>query len=135
MERHKQKQRGNDHRQLPNTNDSRNQNLEQFLNLSSTENVSELIDEINEVARAQGRDISSSQLRNIFAKVLAAKTVYDIQMLRPKLIYVAARSTSKSGKELIEKFERLAKEVKNIEQVKSFKIFMEAFVAYHKFHH
>jgi CRISPR type III-A-associated protein Csm2 len=105
-----------------------------LLNLSTAIDVTSLIDVISKTSKDYGRDLSSSQLRNIFAKVLTAKNPKDMQMLRPKLIYAAARNTG-TGKKIIEEFERLASLIQNEDQVNSYKVFMESFVAYQKFYH
>ena len=58
----------------------------------------------------------------------------DIQLLRPKLMYVAARQKPYSdAKSIMEFLETVAADVKTTEEVKHFQTFMESFVAYHKY--
>jgi CRISPR-associated protein Csm2 len=84
-----------------------------------------------------GRAISSSQLRNIYSKILSVKedNLTELQLIRPKLAYVAARQQRGEAKELVRFFDDMISEVKTPEQLRSFKTFFESVIAYHKFYH
>lgn len=119
-----------------------NAHMKDILNMKSAKNLNELIDNISFYTKDKGKGISSSQLRNIFTKVKGAKKV-ELQLLRPKLAYIAARQKAGNGKrdekELAEKFitfiDKIIQQIENEEEAKGFSQFFESIVAYHKFHH
>ena len=77
--------------------------------------------------------LTTTQLRNIYTKVVLTKEVSELKMLRPNLAYIAARQNK--AKNIIKFIDQLIQKVNNEQQLKSFKKVMESFVAYHKFHH
>lgn len=109
--------------------------IEAILSMEQSENLSSLLEDLSKYVKVKGEKVNSSQLRNIFSKVLQANDVLSLQLIRPKLMYVAARQTNYESKEVVEFLEKIIVEVKKPEQVTNFKIFMEAFIAYHKYHH
>jgi len=109
----------------------------QLLEITSEDSSTGLIiDEIKEFVSNNGKRISSSQLRNIYGKVcsIADNDITGIQLLRPKLAYIAARQDNKDAKYFVEFIDGLISKINTENHVKSFKIFMEAIVAYHKFY-
>jgi CRISPR type III-A-associated protein Csm2 len=107
--------------------------IKDILAMGQLDDLSSLLDDLQNYIKQEGKKVNSSQLRNIFSKVLQAEKKIDIQLIRPKLMYVAARQTSKEAKKVIEFLEKVASKVENDAQVKNFQTFMEAFVAYHKY--
>lgn len=104
--------------------------------LEDADDMDNLLEAIKKFAKDFGKDLSSSQLRNVFSKVKTASKPIDIQLLRPKLMYVAARQKPKSEAQRIMEFlETVAADVKTEAQVKDFQTFMESFVAYHKYYY
>jgi CRISPR type III-A-associated protein Csm2 len=97
--------------------------------------IATLLDDIRDYARDYGKKLNTSQLRNVFSKVLKAEKVIDLQLIRPKLMYVAARQQDRDAKRIIEFFEKIITHIKDSDTVgvKNYKTFMEAFVAYHKY--
>ena len=100
--------------------------------------ISSLLDDIKSYAQHNAAKLNTSQLRNIFSKVLGAKELSQLQLIRPKLMYVAARQQDREAKKVVEFFERIITKIKttnpeNTEGVNNYKTFMEAFVAYHKY--
>lgn len=82
--------------------------------------------------------ITTTQLRNIYAKIIPIKDIASLKMLRPNLAYIAARQSGNNqdkAKNVIMFFDQLIQEVKEIENLDSFKKIMESIVAYHKYHH
>ena len=77
--------------------------------------------------------ITTTQLRNIYSRVVDADSVQEVKMLRPNLVYIAARQ-GKGVEPIIDFFNQLIKGINDEEQLKSFKKVMEAVVAYHKFY-
>jgi len=81
------------------------------------------------------RDISSSQLRNVFSRVKNLKTPKELYSLRPKLAYVYGRPNTKFGmQKIIEILDEKIIDVKNEEQLKLFIDFFETIIAYHKYY-
>jgi CRISPR type III-A-associated protein Csm2 len=79
--------------------------------------------------------LSSTQLRNLYDKIKQCKNLATIEMLHPKIVYLAARQNNKSGKDIVMEIASFIKEIKTEEQLKSFKKFMEAIVAYQKYYY
>jgi CRISPR type III-A-associated protein Csm2 len=105
------------------------------LNYSECVDLQSLIDLIDNYIKERKSAITTSQLRNIFQKVKEAKNRLQLQMIRPLLAYVAARQKSEEAKELVKFLSDLINEVKDDDkQLQNFQYFMEAIVAYHKFH-
>lgn len=96
-------------------------------------NLDTIYDKISDFVKEEGKNITTSQLRNIYGEIKRAKDVPPLKMLRPNLAYIAARE--KNARNIVMFFEKLIKEVNNKEELESFQIVMEAVVAYHKFHH
>jgi CRISPR type III-A-associated protein Csm2 len=104
-----------------------------ILTMGQAQDLSSLLEALSMYVKSNGSKVNSSQLRNIFSKVLLAEKVLDIQLIRPKLMYVAARQTNFEAKKVVEFLELVASKVKTEVEMKNFQIFMEAFVAYHKY--
>jgi CRISPR type III-A-associated protein Csm2 len=107
--------------------------ISDILKMGQSEDLSTLLTDISEFVKNRGSKVNASQLRNIFSKVLLAEKVLDVQLIRPKLMYVAARQTNVEAKKVVEFLELVASKVKTEVEMKNFQIFMEAFVAYHKY--
>ncbi|MEX2513507.1 MAG: type III-A CRISPR-associated protein Csm2 [Cyclobacteriaceae bacterium] len=113
--------------------------FEKILTMENNDNVSALVSKIEEFVKNRFFDgakeyISTHQLRNIYDKVLKCNE-NNIQLIRPKLAYVAARQQKAEAKELVKFFNELIKDIENSpSKLESFKIFFEAIVAYHKFY-
>lgn len=97
--------------------------------------VKKIVDSISSFVKDKGKNLSSSQLRNLYDKIQKEQTISGLQRLRPKIAYMAARQTNDSAKRLVKFFENTISQVKTEDQLKGFKSYFEAFVAYHKFHH
>jgi len=82
------------------------------------------------------RDISASQLRNIFTKVKKAKEATDLTVLRPKIAYISGRTDDKKEgmKRLLFLLDHLIKQIEKQEQTEEFKKFFESIIAYHKYY-
>ncbi|HPR72985.1 MAG TPA: type III-A CRISPR-associated protein Csm2 [Bacteroidales bacterium] len=96
-----------------------------------------VIDNIKLFVERTGRAITTSQLRNIYSKILSIKedNLTALQLIRPKLAYIAARQQRGESKELVMFFDEIISLVKTSEELKSFKTFFESVIAYHKFYH
>lgn len=104
-----------------------------ILNFRNTPQIDDLLTHLKDYARDKGRNITTSQVRNIFSKVKRpGLTHQQLQMIRPKLAYIAARQKTGKAEQVVNFLENIVKNVKNDVQVKDFVAFFEAFVAYHK---
>lgn len=95
--------------------------------------LDEIYSNVSKFVEEKCKVVSTSQLRNIYGRIVKIDNINSLKMLRPKLAYVAARQPN--TKAIIMFFDGLIKNVNTEEKLKSFKIIMEAVVAYHKFHH
>ena len=80
--------------------------------------------------------ITTSQLRNVFSKVKNINDWSELYTLRPKLAYVSGRADKDEMKTLLFLLDELlikVSEQKQLEQLKQFKNFFEAVIAYHKY--
>ncbi len=77
--------------------------------------------------------VTTSQIRNVYAKTIQAKTAMDLKLLRPNLAYVAARQDNPKAKKMMAFIDDLIKHVED-NNVKSFHKIMETIVAYHKYY-
>lgn len=112
--------------------------ISKMLTFSDLGNGLELfIDRIDNYVAKCGGAITPTQIRNIYNKIIKVDDNYPVrlQLLRPKLAFVAAKLKQNNQKIIVNLLMSAIKQVKTKEQVKNFKMFMEAFVAYHKYHH
>jgi CRISPR-associated protein Csm2 len=93
----------------------------------------EFIDRVKRFVQLRLSRITTSQLRNIFPRVKAARSPQDLFMLRPQLAYVAGRSEKEEMRELVVLLDDLIREVTEA-RMESFKSFFEAVIAYHKYY-
>ena len=95
--------------------------------------LDKVYDDIAKFIKENHTMITTTQLRNIYSRVVDADSVQEVKMLRPNLVYIAARQ-GKGVEPIISFFNQLIKGINDEEQLKSFKKVMEAVVAYHKFY-
>ena len=95
--------------------------------------LDKVYDDIAKFIKENHTMITTTQLRNIYSRVVDADSVQEVKMLRPNLVYIAARQ-GKEVEPIIDFFNQLIKGINDEEQLKSFKKVMEAVVAYHKFY-
>ena len=110
------------------------QNFAELLNMSKTTQLDNILKSIEGFVSEEGKNLSTSQLRNIYDKATKAKTINELKLVRPNLAYIAGRSSNDKEKTLLAFIDSIIKAVNSAEKVKEFKIFFEAVVAYHKFY-
>ena len=110
------------------------QNYDELLNMSKSSKLDNILKNIEEFVSEEGKNLSTSQLRNIYDKATKARSVNELKLIRPNLAYIAGRSSNDKEKTLLAFIDSLIKTVNSEEKVKEFKVFFEAVVAYHKFH-
>lgn len=111
-----------------------NTNFPELLNMSKTANLDKILEAIEKFVSEEGKNLSTSQLRNIYDKAIKAQNVNELKLIRPNLAYIAGRSINDKEKSLLAFIDLLIKSVNSDEQIKEFKTFFEAVVAYHKFY-
>ena len=109
-------------------------NFTELLNMSKTTNLDKILGAIEKFVSEEGKNLSTSQLRNIYDKAIKTQTVNELKLIRPNLAYIAGRSSNDKEKSLLAFIDHLIKSIHSDEQVKEFKTFFEAVVAYHKFY-
>jgi CRISPR type III-A-associated protein Csm2 len=80
--------------------------------------------------------VTTSMIRKIYARVLNARRVTDLKLLRPHFAYTAGRNEDNPTlREFMDLLDYLVKkmETDNEQHLKNFKQFMEAIVAYRKY--
>jgi len=122
----------------------------ELLSFHDSPHVATLMNWLDKLAKYMAEYITTHQLRNIFKKILDIEREIEqqgsnqlrvkLQLLRPKLAYVAARQNTEEAGNLIQFFNEMLKELgsKDSDQLKrqfgSFKDVFEAVVAFHKYH-
>ncbi|HEU0078581.1 MAG TPA: type III-A CRISPR-associated protein Csm2 [Longimicrobiaceae bacterium] len=92
------------------------------------------LDRVKRFVQDRARQITTSQLRNIFTRVQSAKRPEQLHVLRPRLAYVAGRSDREEMRELVVLLDDLIREVQTEDRVAAFRSFFEAVIAYHKYY-
>jgi CRISPR-associated protein Csm2 len=110
------------------------QNFAELLNMSKTAQLDKILESIEKFVSEEGKNLSTSQLRNIYDKATKATTVNELKLIRPNLAYIAGRSANDREKSLLAFIDLLIKSVNSDEKVKEFHTFFESVVAYHKFY-
>ncbi len=110
-------------------------NIPAILDFKQTPALETLLDNLKQYVKDKGKSISTSQLRNIFARVKPLRTKQSLQLIRPQLAYIAARQNTAEARSVVDFLEAVISNVKEDKQVDDFIAFFEAIVAYRKFHH
>lgn len=86
--------------------------------------------------RLKSAKVTTSMIRKIYARVLNARSVSEIKLLRPHFAYTSGRNEKNTIlREFMDLLDFLVKsmEIDNEEHLNNFKQFMEAIVAYRKY--
>lgn len=113
------------------------ENFTELLNMSKTQNLDSILSAIEKFVCEEGKNLSTSQLRNIYDKAIKTENQNELKLIRPNLAYIAGRKENEKEenvKSLLAFFDLLIKEVNSNEQINEFKTFFESVVAYHKFY-
>lgn len=102
------------------------------------EGYDEFCDNVKEYALILKKaDVTTSMIRKIYSRILAAENIMELKMLRPQFAYTAGRNERNNIlKEFMEMLDEIVKNMKveeDPEEIKNFKQFMEAIVAYRKY--
>jgi len=103
---------------------------------SDSTNVDNYINKIDDYIREKGKNISTSQLRNIFSEIrkFNKEDIPKLKLFRVKLAYISGRNEkSPETQNLCLLLDSLIKNV-NENNLEIFKDFFEAIISYHKFY-
>lgn len=106
----------------------------ELLQMSKTGNLDSILSNIETFVSEEGKNLSTSQLRNIYDKALKAATINELKLIRPNLAYIAGRSSNDREKSLLAFIDLVIKDVDSDSKLKEFHTFFESVVAYHKFY-
>ncbi len=107
-----------------------------FFNFTETGNpqeIAETIEQLKIFVKNNATQISTSQVRNLYAKARALSNETELQLLRPQIAYKIARSTKKTD-EVKQFFLLLDDLIAQGIKVPAFLKVFEAIVAYHKYY-
>lgn len=105
-----------------------------ILNMKQTAQADKLLEATESFVKEYGKDVSTTQIRNIYDKVKKTGGILDLKMIRPQLAYIAGRDKNDNSKAFLSFLDGLIKHVNTDEQHQSFVAFFEATVAYHKYY-
>lgn len=110
---------------------------ENVLKLSRIDSYDEFCDRVLEYAsHLKKGEVTTSKLRKVYSRVLAATDVKEVKFLRPQFAYIAGRESKNLVlREFMDLLDAIVKsmDVGNEEDLKNLKQFMEAVVAYMKY--
>ncbi|MCW7080985.1 MAG: type III-A CRISPR-associated protein Csm2 [Candidatus Methanospirare jalkutatii] len=102
-----------------------------------------LVEDAEKLGKHLGRRLSTSQIRIIFSEVKQMQE-YDrdkLNLLRPKMAYIAGRHGQRKGGRLVgpivdlqEVLDECIRKISSEEDFKNFKNFFEAILAYHRYY-
>lgn len=102
--------------------------------LESSKQLDKVFNQLEIMVKEYAGSVTSSQLRNVYAKIVKTKNPNDLKLLRPNLAYIAARQDNLKAKKFMAFIDLLIQQVDSPDKLQSFKKTMEAIVAYHKFY-
>ena len=107
---------------------------DEILKMKNTDKLDALLEETERFVKELGTQVTTSQVRNVYDKIIKAQDCNDLKMIRRQLAYIAGRDKNENQKKFLAFIDGIIKTVREEEQRKSFKVFFEAIVAYHKFY-
>src|SRR5690606_16689690 len=106
-----------------------------LLSLNDITKIKSIFFQLENFIKEVSTGLTTSQLRNVYGKILDAKDLLALQLIRPNLAYVAARNKDVKAKKVMAFIDFLIQKVDEPKKHNSFNKVMEAMVAYHKFHY
>jgi CRISPR-associated protein Csm2 len=107
---------------------------DEILKIKNTDKLDALLEETERFVKELGTQVTTSQVRNVYDKIIKAQDCNGLKMIRPQLAYIAGRDKNENQKKFLAFIDSIIKTVREEEQRKSFKVFFESIVAYHKFY-
>ena len=90
------------------------------------------VEELNRYVESRMGKVTTSQLRNVFNRVMKEKGALGLQRVRPLLAYLAGRN--KNAKNFLDSLDRIVREINTDEGVNEFKKFLEAIICYKRYY-
>lgn len=107
---------------------------------TSTINIKKAVEKIEDLVKNNSK-ISTHQIRNIYKLIQDVNDIKKLNLIRPKLAYIAARQKDDHGKVIATVIDSLIVLITNEKdgekqhkELNGLKYVMESIVAYHKFH-
>lgn len=110
-----------------------NTGLSEILYLKKSKNINQILNGFQKYLRQNVKGITSTQLRNIYNKMLTLRDYKALKRLRPMLVYTAARQGTRESVKLIFLILELLKQVKSEQDKQAFLSVMEVLVSLHKY--
>jgi CRISPR type III-A-associated protein Csm2 len=105
-----------------------------LLNFEMYSNPDDLLNKIEDLIRENARDITSTQLRNIYDKILSCDTANEVKALRPFFLYTAARQERLGAIRLLTLFTDLSKVIDaDNNQLNAYKKIAQVIVSVHRY--
>jgi CRISPR type III-A-associated protein Csm2 len=104
-----------------------------LLSLNDITKIKSIFSGLENFTQKMSSGLTTSQLRNVYSKILEAASPVELHLLRPNLAYVAARNDKQEAKKVMAFVDYLIQQVDSPEKQKSFNKVLEAIVAYHKY--
>lgn len=102
--------------------------------LKEEKDYNKFTEKVKDFMKNNVREITTSQLRNIYSKVKKITEPKQLYLLRPKLAYVYGRADKDGMRRLLVLLDDQIKQVEDKSQLEEFKSFFESIIAYHKFY-
>lgn len=92
-----------------------------------------LLNDLEKVVETKLKNISKTQMRNVFDLIKNCDTVEQIKMTKPKLMYTAGRLTG-TAKDYLLNLSKVVTLVKDDKDLNYLQKYIETVLAYHKFY-
>lgn len=92
-----------------------------------------LLNDLEKVVETKLKNISKTQMRNVFDLIKNCDTVEQIKMTKPKLMYTAGRLTG-TAKEYLLNLSKVVTLVKDDKDLNYVQKYIETVLAYHKYY-
>lgn len=115
----------------------KDENIQKVIDFGKVSNDMKQYNDFTEIIKKDfGKDITTSQMRNIYGMFLKVKSFQGAVLLRPKLAYLAGKEEKNQDLKMFCDFlDKVLKKVDSKESLKNLKSFLEACVAYHRYSH
>ena len=96
------------------------------------EDYKSAVEELNRYVESSMGRVTTSQLRNVFNRVMKEKDALGLQRVRPLLAYLAGRN--KNARNFLDNLNEIIRNINRGEDVKEFKKFLEAIICYKRYY-
>jgi CRISPR-associated protein Csm2 len=107
--------------------------VDELLNIHNSSKLNEIFNALEQFVSNLANGLTPSQLRNVYGRIIKSRDLTELKLVRPNLVYVAARNNSKEGRKFMAFVDQLIQKVDNDNKRKALNKVLEAIVAYHKY--